>query len=464
MGIQELQRQRAAGKTTAVELTRAHLDRIDQVDPRLRAVLAVAPDAVEQARASDERARAGTLIGPLDGVTVLVKDNIDTADLPTTVGSRALAGSRPTSDAEVVRRLRAGGAVVLGKTNLSEWANFRSMNSVSGWSGVGGQTNNPFVLDHNPSGSSSGSAAAVAAGLCQVAIGTETNGSIVSPASYCGIVGYKPTVGLVSGVGIAPISDHQDTAGPMTRTVADAALTMAVLSDLRLPLDPLSLRGKRIGVWALSGSDSSTDRAVAASVRALIDAGAIAVEVDIRGVAEMDERSWLAMVTEFTPLLEAYLRTRPGVPHTLAELVEFNRQDDVELSLFGQELFELALDAPPLTDPVYVLNRTTAAALARDAIDDTLAEHALDAILAPTDTPAHVTGRPEDDRVNSATPAAVAGYPSVTLPAGFGGSLPIGVSLFTTAGHDVELLALAAAFEQVHPVARVPKLLPTLPM
>ncbi|MGQ0841225.1 amidase family protein [Actinokineospora sp.] len=462
MDIVELQRRRAAGEVTAVELAQADLDRIGHLDPRLRAVLTVAPDALVRAAASDRRARDGALIGPLDGVTVLLKDNIDTADLPTRAGSRALAGSVPPRDADIVQRLRAAGAVVLGKANLSEWANFRSTNSVSGWSAVGGQTHNPHVLAHNPSGSSSGSAVAVAAGLARVAIGTETNGSIVSPAGVCGIVGVKPSLGLLSGAGIVPVSDRQDTAGPMARHVADVALTLAVLSGRVFPVHPVSLRGKRIGVWHLSGVDTFADRVIKSTVDSLTAAGAILVDVDLPDIAEIDERSWFALTTEFRWQIEAYLRTRPGAPHTLEALVEYNRSDPAELAPFGQELFELALDAAPPTDPGYLAHRAIATDLARRSVDGVLAEHRLDAIMAPTNAPAEVTGSPWVD-VGSATPAAVSGYPAITVPAGFAGPLPVGVSFFTGAGRDAELITLAAAFEQVHPARQDPELHPTLP-
>ncbi|GGS12425.1 MULTISPECIES: amidase family protein [Actinokineospora] len=485
MDIAEFQQLRAAGRTTALEQTQACRTRIAQVDPLLRAVLCLAPDAEAQARASDERAATGTLRGPLDGVTVLLKDNIDTAELPTTAGSRALADLRAPKDAAIVDRLRAAGAVILGKTNLSEWANFRSTHSISGWSAVGGQTGNPHVLAHNPSGSSSGSAAAVAAGMAHIAIGTETNGSIVSPAGYCGVVGLKPTSGLLPTDGVIPISPHQDAVGVLARTVADAALTLAVLHGVESParaglptagrvadrdetgLDlaglaaratPAALRGRRLGIWRRPG-DPFVDRVLADSVAALTEAGARCVDVDLPDLDEIDERSWFALVAEFRGALDEYLRTRPGGPACLAEVVAFNRVDPIELSRFDQDIFELALDA----DPRHRDHRPTATRLARAAIDRTIAAHDLDAVLAPTNGPAEVTGAPGSP-IDSATPAAVAGYPAVTVPAGSAGPLPIGITLLSGAHRDAHLLATAAAFERLVQARKDPELHPVLPV
>lgn len=504
MDIATFQRLRQAGQTSALDQTRARLARIAELDPLLRAVLAVAPDAEAQAQASDDRAAAGSPLSPLDGVTVLLKDNIDTADLPTTAGSRALAGSRAPRDAALVRGLRAAGAVVLGKANLSEWGNFRSTQSISGWSALGGQTANPHVLAHNPSGSSSGSAAAVAAGLAQVAIGTETNGSIVRPAGYCGVAGLKPTGGLLPTEGIIPITPHQDTAGVLARHVADAAITLAVLAGHhegstqpgvpparagrtpfggeqaapagevagrvadrgRTGLDlaglvarttPAALRGLRLGIWRRPG-DPFTDRVLADTVNALTEAGAICVDVDVPHVDEIDELSWLAVVAEFRDALDEYLRTRPDAPASLAELVESNRVDPVELSLFDQDIFELALDA----DPRHRDHRPAATRLARAAIDETVAAHRLDAIAAPTSGPAEVTGAPGSP-VTSATPAAVARYPAITVPAGSAGPLPMGITFLSGAHQDARLLVIAAAFERHVQARRDPEFLPVIP-
>ncbi|WP_424923878.1 amidase [Actinophytocola oryzae] len=471
------------GRLTSVELTTAYLDRIRTVDRRIHAVLAVDRTALSQAAASDRRRRTGHTRGPLDGIPVLLKDNIDTGGLDTTAGSRALLAAPPAVDATVVRRLRAGGAVILGKTNLSEWANFRSTNATSGWSGVGGQTNNPYVLDRNPCGSSSGSGAGVAASLAQVAIGTETDGSIVCPAGNNGVVGHKPSLGLVSRTGIAPISAEQDTAGPMARHVVDAAITMSVLqgrdredpatanypanqpTDYAKLLRPGALRGARIGVWRQAGIDPDVDRVVARSVATLRAGGATVVEVDMPYRAEFGAAESPALLSEFTRDLPAYLARRPGVPKTIAGLVEFNRQDPVELSRFGQELFEQALTVPGTDDPAYRQWRATATSLARRSIDETMAAHDLDAIVSPTNGPAWRTTYGLGDQgflLESSGPAAVSGYPNVAVPAGYAGELPIGISFFAGRWDDATVLSLAAAYETANPVRHPPRYLPTV--
>jgi amidase len=480
--IPDLQRRMDRGQLTAVRLTSVYLDRIAAVDGKIRSVLAVNRRALAEAAASDARRRAGRTRGPLDGIPVLLKDNIDTRDEPTTAGSRVFAGTRPAEDASLVTRLHRAGAVVLGKANLSEWANFRSTHSTSGWSGVGGQTNNPYVLDRNPCGSSSGSGAAVAAMLAQVAIGTETDGSIVCPAGANGIVGHKPTLGLVSRTGVVPISAEQDTAGPMTRHVVDAAITTSVLqgrdpadpATLAIPagqprdyaalLAPNALRGKRIGVWRLSGVDADVDRVVNASVAVLRARGATVVAVDLPYQDEINENEFPALLTEFRRDLNAYLGARPGAPDTLADVIAFNRTDPVELSKFGQELFEQAEAAPPPTDPVYLERRRIATDSARRSIDETLARFDLDAIMAPTNGPAWRTDYAAGDAfvLGSSGPAAVAGYPNVSVPAGHAGPLPIGVSFFAERWSDAKVLALAAAFERAHPTYEPPELIPTI--
>ncbi len=471
--IPELQRWMSVGRLSSVELTEAYLHRIATIDPKLHAVLFVDPTALAQARASDVRRHTGRLRGPLDGIPVLLKDNIDTAGLGSTAGSRALLAQPPRADAVLVSRLRAAGAVLLGKTNLSEWANFRSTTSTSGWSGVGGQTNNPYVLDRNPCGSSSGSAVAVAASLAQVAIGTETDGSIVCPSGTNGDVGIKPTLGLVSGQGIVPISHQQDTAGPMARNVTDVAITLAVLADrpgdYAAAIHPTGadfLRGKRIGVWRLAGVDAGVDKVVQQTVDTLTAAGATVIDVTPAYQDQIGAVELPALLTEFHHDLDAYLATRPGVPQSLAALIAFNQQDPIELSKFGQELFTLAQAAPPVTDPTYQQERATATNLAQRSIDELVAADHLDAIVAPTNSPAwldnYATGDP-GNTVGSSTPAAVAGYPDVTVPAGFAGPLPIGVSFMAGRFSDAGLLALAAAFEQVSHARKPPTYLPTLP-
>ncbi|MBN6039216.1 amidase [Amycolatopsis sp. 195334CR] len=473
--IPQLQKLMDRGKLSSVRLTGQYLGRIRTVDREVRSVLAVDPTALAQAAASDLRRRTGHARGPLEGIPVLLKDNIDTRGQDTTAGSRALSGKPPVADATLVRKLRAAGAVVLGKANLSEWANYRSTKSTSGWSGVGGQTHNPYVLDRNPCGSSSGSGAAVAASLAQVAIGTETDGSIVCPAGANGVVGAKPTLGLVSRTGVVPISAEQDTAGPMARNVVDTALTLSVLQG-RDPADPSTsdslgysgelrrdaVKGARIGLWRQSGINADVDRVVEEAAGVLRSRGAEVVDVELPYQDQVGAAEGAALLSEFARDLPAYLKTRPGVPQSIAELVEFNRRDPVELSKFGQELFEQALTAPGTDDPGYREQRTTATSLARKSIDETLAAHDLDAILSPTNSPAWKTAYGSGDafELGSSTPAAVAGYPNVSVPAGYAGELPIGVSLFAGRWADAEVLSLAAAFEQAAPVRRAPRYLP----
>ncbi|MEU4745721.1 amidase family protein [Actinosynnema sp. NPDC023658] len=465
--IPELVERMDAGALTSVELTRAYLERIAAVDRQVRSVLLVNPEAPAQAAESDRRRALGRALGPLDGIPVLLKDNIDTRGLGTTAGSRAL-GVPPAEDAELVVRLRAAGAVVLGKTNMSEWGNFRSAWSTSGWSGAGGQTNNPHVLDRNPCGSSSGSGAAVAASLAQVAVGTETNGSIVCPASQSGVVGFKPTHGRVSGAGIVPISTRQDTAGPVARHVVDAAILMSVLEgrgvDYAAALTPDALRGARVGVWRRAGHDAEADRVVESAVDVLRRGGVTVVEVDLPYQDLIATAGLRALLTEFRHDLEAYLATRTGVPRTLRALIEFNEADPVELSRFGQDLFFEAEKAPSITDPTYLDQRRTATDLARRSIDEVMEVHRLDVIMAPTNAPAWRTDYAGDPvGLGSSTPAAVSGYPNATVPAGFAGPLPIGVSFMAGHGADAAVLRFAAAFERAAPVRRAPTYLPTLP-
>jgi len=480
--IPDLQQRMDHGRLTSVRLTLAYLRRIDAVDGKIHSIIALDPHALAEAAASDARHRAGRTLSRLDGIPVLLKDNIDTRAQPATAGSRALPPSRPAVTAPLVDRLRRGGAVILGKTNLSEWANFRSTRSSSGWSGVGGQTNNPYVLDRNPCGSSSGSGAAVAATLAQVAIGTETDGSIVCPAGANDIVGHKPTLGLVSRTGVVPLSAEQDTAGPMTRHVVDSAITLSVLQG-RDPADPATaaipadqprdyaallrpdaLRGARIGVWRLAGADADVDRVVQAAVATLTARGASVVEVDLPFQDVVNANEFPALLAEFRHDLNAYLKHRPGHPATLDELIAFNRQDPVELSRFGQEIFEMAAAAPDLSDPAYKLQRDTATTMAQRSIDETLAKFHLDAVMAPTNSPAWKTDYATGDAfvLGSSTPAAVAGYPNVSVPAGFAGPLPIGVSFFAGRWADARVLALAAAFERAAPARRAPQFIPTI--
>ncbi|SEF60056.1 amidase [Saccharopolyspora kobensis] len=463
--IPQLQERMAEGSLTSSELTAAYLHRIRTIDPRINSVLHTNPKALAQAAASDVRHRTGRVLGPLDGIPVLLKDNVNTRDMPTTAGSLALAGAPPDTDAELVTRLRDGGAVILGKTNLSEWANFRAEAPTSGWSAVGGQTRNPYVLDRNPCGSSAGSGAALAASLAQVAIGTETDGSIVCPAGINGVVGHKPSLGLVSGAGVVPISAEQDTAGPMARNVVDAALALAVLQGSE-PVVPRTddLAGKRIGLWRLPELGPEVDALMTGAAEKFRAAGAEVVEVVLPYQDRLGELEFPALLSEFHRDIDAYLATREG-PRDLAELIEFNRRTPEEQTCFaGQELFEQALTAPPTTDPDYRAMRAELTDLAKRSIDETMAEHRLDAIASPTNPPAWTTdcARGDDDVMPSSTPAAVAGYPSISVPAGFVGELPVGLLLIAGHRQDPALLSLAASVEQELDAWRAPKFLPAL--
>ncbi|WP_030257161.1 amidase family protein [Streptomyces violens] len=473
--IPELQARMGDGLLTSSALTTAYLHRIKTIDPKINAVLRTDPTALRQAAASDARHRRGAVRGPLDGIPVLIKDNVNTRGLATTAGSLALAGKPPGTDAALVTRLRKAGAVILGKTNLSEWANFRAAKPTSGWSAVSGQTNNPYVLDRNPCGSSSGSAAALAASLAQVAIGTETDGSIVCPAGMNGVVGHKPTLSLVSQDGVVPISAEQDTAGPMARNVVDTALTLSVISNGgiahhggatgltdALPR-PDGLRGKRIGLWRLPSLGPKVDALMTRTAKRLRAAGAEVVEVTPPYQKRLAELEFPALLSEFHRDIDAYLATRHG-PRDLAGLIEFNRTHPAERTCFaGQELFEQALAAPPTTDPKYRAMRAELTDLSRRSINETMATHRLDAIASPTNPPAWTTdcARGDNDVIPSSTPAAVAGYPSLSVPAGFVGELPVGVLLMAGAHQDTELLTLGAAVENRLTAWRAPHYLPS---
>ena len=480
----------AAGRITSERLVRLYLARIDAIDrsgPTLRAVLAVNPRALDEARASD--ARHGTAPPrPLEGVPVLVKDNIETADpVPTTAGSLALAHNLAGRDAPLVARLRAAGAVILGKTNLSEWANMRGSRSVSGWSGVGGLTRNPFALDRSACGSSSGSGAAVAASLAPVAIGTETDGSITCPASVGGLVGLKPTVGLVSRTHIVPISASQDTAGPMTRTVADAARLLSVIAgtdpddpattvadshriDYAAGLDAHALHGKRIGVMRFAcGYHPELDATFDAALDILRQAGATLVEIkEFPGLDAIGADEQTVLLTELKTGLAAYLGSTPPAiaTRTLADLIAFNTaHQDRELGLFGQELFVKSEATRGLDDPAYIAARDRARRQAGpEGIDRLLAVDHLDALVAPTGAPAWLIDRIDGDHDmgSAGSLPAVAGYPHLTVPMGLVSGLPVGISFIGPAWSEALLLSLGYAFEQAHPVERTPRYLPSL--
>lgn len=450
-----------AGQTTPLLLVEYCLERIAQIDksgPRLNAVIELNPAVKALAAACKP--------GALHGLPILIKDNIDTADaMQTTAGSLALRDHKPQQDAALVTRLREAGAIILGKTNLSEWANIRSPNSTSGWSARGGLTRNPHRLTHSASGSSSGSAAAVAAGLAPAAIGTETNGSIVSPASACGIVGFKPTVGLISGSGIIPITHWQDTAGPMTLTVRDAALLMQVLAkNFTAELKPDALKGARLGVVrGQCGKNAQVLALFETALQKLREAGAIIVDpVKLPHAREAGGLAWKAMLIELRQDLNAYLEQRGGDMRSLAELIAFNEKHrDVEMPHFAQEFFE---QAEKLGTPEIIAAGKTAREAARrlagtEGIDAALQSHQLDALICPTNDP---VGRIDlahgdtNERVAS-TPAAVAGYPHLTVPLGFVDGLPVGFSFMGTANADARILALGHAFEQITQARRVPE-------
>jgi len=464
--IPQLQSAMAAGRLSSATLTRYYLDRINRIEPLVNAVLALNGNALGQAAASDRVRRTSGPRSLLEGIPVLLKDNIDTADQGATAGSEALLAARP-DDAELVQRLRDAGAVIIGKANLSEWANFRSFESTSGWSAVGGQTNNPYVLDRNPCGSSSGSGAGVAANLAVVAIGTETDGSIVCPAGANGVVGHKPTLGLVSGDGVVPISSEQDTAGPMARNVTDTAIVLDVIDgvgeDYTDALDPDALDGARIGVWTSVTGDTSpdVDALFQRAISKLQRLGATTVVVEPPYQDQINDNEFPALLVEFDHDIEAYLDATPGPhPADLGGLIAFNRvRAESELRYFGQEIFILAeRTGGDLSDPRYQRARTTATTAAQASIDQTLARFDLDAIVAPTNSPAWKTTLGEGDafEFGSSGPAAVGGYPNVSVPMGYVGPLPVGMSVFAGAGEDAEVLGLAFAWEQATQVRRPP--------
>jgi amidase len=481
----------ASGALTPEGLTTLFLSRIATIDkagPTVNAVLETNPDALGIAR------RVGKT-GVLAGIPILLKDNIDTGDrMQTTAGSLALVGKPAPHDSAVAEKLRKAGAVILGKTNLSEWANMRSNHATSGWTGRGGLTVNPYVLDRNACGSSAGSGSAVAAGLATVAIGSETDGSIICPASMTGLVGIKPTVGLVSRTGIIPISHSQDTAGPMARSVADAATVLSAIagSDPRDPatkdadkhatdytkfLDPNALRGKRIGVVrALGGIEPNADHALEKTIAILKAQGAVVVDpVEIPHLKELSEHEIDVLLYEFKHDINTYLAGRPGQPmKTLADLIAFNdREAAKEMPWFGQELFLQAQAKADLTDPNYIAIRDRNQRLAGpEGIDAALAKDHLDALLAPSWGPAFVNDLVLGDHVVSgdptvggvSAPAAISGYPSITLPVDFAHELPVGVVFFSAKWSEPVLIAIAYGVEQKANAYRRPKFLPTLPV
>ncbi|HMQ31730.1 MAG TPA: amidase [Chloroflexaceae bacterium] len=500
--IAQLQAAMGAGRLSAREVTRAYLERIDRLDqkgPGVRSVLEVNPEALAIADSLDAERRAGRVRGPLHGIPILLKDNIDTDDRTlTTAGSLALVGSRPAQDATVARKLREAGAILLGKTNLSEWANFRSTQSSSGWSGRGRQTRNPYALDRNPCGSSSGSAAAVAASLCAAALGTETDGSIVCPSSLCGVVGLKPTVGLTSRAGVIPIAETQDTVGPHARSVADAAIVLGAIAgpDPRDPataasarrlaadytafLDRGGLRGARIGVLRNPGTVGYSPEADAifdGAVGTLRGLGAVVIDplpIPDEVVGFVPEELTV-LLYEFKDNLNRYLATRvanPAFPRepllrTLEQLIAFNQAvREVEMPYFGQEIFELAQATGGLEDPAYRQALAVSRDGARAGIDKAFADNRLDAIVALTGQPAWPTDLISGDHFLGASSAgaARAGYPLLSLPAGYAFGLPVGITFMGTAYSEPALIRLAYAFEQATNLRRPPQYHPTLPL
>jgi amidase len=489
--IASLQDMMTSGKATSESLVKLYLGRIaviDQAGPGLNAVIQTNPDALAIARELDRERKEKGPRGPLHGIPILIKDNIDTADkMETTAGSLALLGSKPAKDAFIVGRLREAGAVLLGKTNLSEWANFRSSRSTSGWSGRGGQTRNPYALDRNPSGSSSGTGAAISANLAAVGIGTETDGSIVSPASCCGLVGLKPTVGLVSRSGIVPIAHSQDTAGPMARTVADAATLLGVMAgpdasdpatqesgvrffqDYREFLKPGGLKGARIGVLRAGAFNFAKmlDPILQNAIDAMKREGAEIIDpVEFPTLGKTDDAEYEVLLYEFKADLEAYFAARPGCAvRTLDDLIAFNVANaDKEMPFFGQEIVERAAKKGPLTDKAYLEALAKCRELMREkGIDAVLAGHKLDALVVLTNGPAHMTDLVNGDSFSgsSSSLAAVAGYPTITLPAGYVFGLPVGISLIGKAWSEPELIRLAFGLEQALGMRKAPRLLPT---
>jgi amidase len=492
--VADLQAAMQSGRHTSrsiVELYLARIAAVDKAGPAINSIIELNPDALAIADTADRARRTmGSAVGPLHGIPVLLKDNIGTADkMRTTAGSLALADHTAPEDADLVALLRQAGAVILGKTNLSEWANFRSTHSTSGWSGRGGQTKNPYALDRNPCGSSSGSGAAAAANLAALAVGSETDGSIVCPSATCGLVGIKPTLGLVSRKGIIPLAHSQDTAGPMARTVTDAAILLGVLSK-PYPLDPSAppapsggkivtefqpfldasgLKGARVGVVrGYFGFNDRVDRIMEEAIRAMKDAGAVIVDpANLATSGKYDDSEMEVLLYDFKADLNAYFAQAGtgAAVKTLEELIQFNdAHKDQEMPFFGQELFLRAQAKGPLTSQAYKNALAKNHRMSRvEGIDATMGKYRLDALLAPTNGPAWTTDLLNGDHFTggSSQPAAVSGYPSITVPAGFDRGLPVGISFFGRAWTEGILIRIAYAFEQATRARKKPEFLPT---
>ena len=490
--IPQLQRLMESGTRSSKALTQLYLDRIEAIDRnghQLKSVIEINPDAITIAAQLDQERNANGPRGPLHGVPILIKDNIDTADnMSTTAGSLALIGPAPDKDAFIVQKLRAAGAVILGKTNLSEWANIRSAHSTSGWSGRGGQTRNPYVLDRNPCGSSSGSGAAVSSNLCSVAIGTETNGSIVCPSSACGIVGIKPTVGLISRAGIIPISSSQDTAGPMARTVRDAAILLAILAgedsedsatleshnqkqtDYTQYLDAEGLKGARIGVARnFFKPVGKLDKIMDESLQAMRDAGAELIEFEsLKNIDDVGSAQTIVLQYELKASMADYFahRGNRSPMKSLADLIEFNlAHRDAEMKYFAQDFFEAAQKRGPLTDFAYLEAQAKCLRMARtEGIDAAMEEHKLDAIVAPTLGPACAIDLVNGDHWlgGSTDLSAISGYPSISVPGATVQGLPVGLTFMGKRWGEPTLIKLAYAFEQKTKVRKPPEFIPSL--
>jgi amidase len=485
--IADIQAAYVAGTYTIKELTQAYLDQIAAIDdagPQLNSVIIVNPDALAIAAELDAELAAGNSRGPMHGIPVILKDNIDTHDkMPTTAGSRALANSYPLQDSYLAKQLREAGAIILGKANLSEWANFRGEMSSSGWSGVGGQTKNPYVLTRNPCGSSAGSGASVSANLTVLAIGTETNGSIVCPSHANGVVGIKPTVGLISRSGVIPISFTQDTPGPMARTVRDAAIGLAAMigidpadsktlasenktyEDYTQFLNADGLKGKRIGIYTQPlGNNFKVDSIFAQAVAFIKSQGAETVEIEEIAPGRAGGLSFEIMLFEYKDGLNNYFASLgPDAPiKTVEDLIAFNKQDDIELEYYNQQYLEMAQEKEALTSTAYQEALAEMLRLSQEeGLDKVMEENKLDAIIAPTGSPAWTTDWVNGDhfQLGSSSPAARAGYPNITVPMGFVGELPVGMSIFGQAWTEPLLLEIAYAYEQGTKHRRAPKFL-----
>lgn len=491
--VDQLQKAMASGKYTARSITKLYLDRIGEIDkngPVLNSIIEVNPDAMEIARKLDNERKNGKVRGPLHGIPIIIKDNIDTGDkMMTTAGALALVGNVMSKDSWVAQKLREAGAIILAKANLSEWANFRSTHSSSGWSGQGGQTRNPNVLSCNPCGSSAGSGVAASANLCTIAIGTETDGSIVCPSSMNGVVGIKPTVGLWSRGGIIPLSHNQDTAGPMARTVRDAAILLGAVTgvdsnddatsaskgksykDYTRFLDPNGLKGARIGVARnFFGFNKDTDQIMETAIDAMKKAGAVIV--DPANIAPKEKGGGKAefqvLLYDFKHDLNNYLKTiNPNVKvHTLKDIIEFNKAHKKEsMPYFGQDILIMAEKKGPLTDKAYRDALAKSHRVSREeGIDATMKKYNLDAIVAPTAGPAFTIDvlNGDHDTGGSSSPAAMAGYPDITVPAGYIYDLPVGISFFGVAWSEPKLLKYAYAFEQITKARRKPAFRPSV--